>query len=88
MLESKVLIRKFIAVDGLASATVSRGEVTSLNPAEKRQRVHSLSLSVYVYYSHEVGDDPMEATVLVAEALFTGRQSTEVVYSLGYYITE
>ena len=66
VLQTKVLVLKLVAIDGLSSGSVPGGEVASL--------------------THEVGDDTVEAGALVAEALLSGAESTEVLGSLGDHV--
>ena len=66
VLQTKVLVLKLVAIDGLSSGSVPSGEVASL--------------------THEVGDDTVEAGALVAEALLSSAQGTEVLGSLGDHV--
>jgi len=63
VLQDEVFVGEFVAVDGLASGSVTSGEVTTL--------------------AHESRNNAMESRFLVAEPLFAGAESTEVLARLG-----
>lgn len=88
MLECEVLVLELLTVDGLAASTLESQNLRIFaSRGSQKTATHVLAGEVTTL-EHELGNDTVEGRALVAEAVLTGRELTEVAGGLGNDIVE
>lgn len=87
----EVLVGELLTVDGLATGTLQSRSISIVSKfvfflSVKVGRYTDISTGEVTALQHERWDDTVERAALVAEALLTSAESTEVFGGLGDYI--